>query len=202
MNTAARLSTWPLAARRGIVLTLFVAVLLLAWTVIVLPLQTVITSQAEWRESAAQEIARDRGLLKSAAQVREAAMALDKSELHGWLYESGGGLPAVDALQNDLRTALLASGIEPTNFKVLPAASTKGLRVQRVEFSTIVTVDQLQAFFLAVERLPHYVRIERLRLDAPETQRNDENPRMTALMEARGYSVDRQAPEVRVARAY
>jgi hypothetical protein len=71
-----------------------------------------------------------------------------------------------------------------------------------VEFSTIVTIDQLQAFFVALDNQPHYVRIESLRLDAPDSQRNDENPRLTVLMEARGYSVDAPAPEMRVARAY
>jgi hypothetical protein len=97
---------------------------------------------------------------------------------------------------------LIASGVEPTNFKVLPATRALGLRVQRVEFSTTVTVDQLQGFFVALDNQPHYVRIERLRVDSPHTQRNDENPRLTALIEARGYSVDGPAPDVRVARAY
>jgi hypothetical protein len=202
MSAATRLAALPLAARRSVAVAVLAMVVVLAWSVIVMPLRALLTSQTEWREDMSRRIARDRGTLESASRVREAAAALDSSALRGWLYELGGALPPADALQNDLRSALLASGVEPTNFKVLPATNTNGLRAQRVEFSTILTVDQLQAFFVALDGQPHYVRIERLRLDAPDAQRADENPRMTALMEARGYSVEGPAPELRVARAY
>jgi len=202
MNAVARVAALPLVTRRAIALAVLAVMLVLAWSLVVWPVRVLLTSQTEWREDVTKQIARDRGMLKSATQIREAAAALDASTLRGWLYEGGGALAPADALQNDLRSALLASGVEPTNFKVLPATNAAGLRAQRVEFSTIVTIDQLQAFFVALDNQPHYVRIERMRLDAPDTQRNDENPPMTVLMEARGYSVDGPAPEVRVARAY
>ena len=202
MNGVARLAALPLATRRAIALAILAMALVLAWCLVVWPVRLLLTSQTEWREAVTRQIAHDRGPLKSATQVREAAAALDATALRGWLYESGAASAPPDALQNDLRSALLASGVEPTNFTVLPPTNVAGLRAHRVEFSTIVTIDQLQAFFGALDNQAHYVRIERLRLDAPDTQRPDENPRLTVLMEARGYSVDGPAPEVRVARAY
>lgn len=202
MRVAARLAALPLASRRAIALFLLVLALILAWAAVVWPVRALIASQQEWRIDAAREIARDRGVINTANQLRESAASIDASPLRTRLYAAGAVAPA-DQLQNDLRTALVAAGVEPTNFKVLPSVAASGLRVARVEFSSVMSVDQLKAFFLALEQQPHYVRVERLRLDAPSTQRTDENPRVTALMEVRGYSVEAAAPApaVRVASA-
>jgi hypothetical protein len=204
MSAAARLAALPLVPRRVIALALLVLLLLLAWFTVVLPLGMALSSQTGWRDNTARTIARDRGMVAAAKDIREVAAAVESSPLRARFYETGGLSPVEDAVKNDLRSALLAAGVEPTTFKVLPAVATRGLRAHRVEFSTVVTVDQLQSFFVAVEGQPRYLRIERLRLDAPSNQRSDENPRVTALMEVRGYSVDGPAPQTqtRVARAY
>jgi hypothetical protein len=202
MNAAERLSALPLASRRAIALTMLALALGIAWAAIVLPVRALLASQHEWRADVARDIARDRGMVATAAQIRSATTDVDASPLKSRLYDAGAAPD--DQLQNDLRTAMLAGGVEPTNFKVLPSLSARGLRVHRVEFSSIMSVDQLQAFFQTLAGQPHHVRIERLRLDAPAVQRNDENPRVTVLMEARGYSAESAAPkaEVRVASAH
>ena len=203
MNAATRLAAMPLATRRAVAVLLLVLALLLAWGAIVLPARGLFTAQREWRIDAAREIARDRGIVSTANQLREAAASIDASPLRTRLYEVGGAVAPGDQLEQDLRAALLASGVEPTNFKVLPAAMANGLHIYRVEFSSIMAIDQLRAFFQALELQPRHVRIERLKLDAPSAQHIHENPRVTVLMEARGYSVDAAAPApaVRVARA-
>jgi hypothetical protein len=202
VSAATRIAALPSPARRAIALGLLMLALLVAWAGIVMPVRALILSQGEWREATARQIARDRGIAKTATQVHEAMAAVEASPLRARLYESAANSPAVE-LQNDLRAALVAAGVEPTNFKDLPALSTRGLRVHRVEFATMLSVDQLQAFLLALDHQARYVRIERLRLDAPAVQRGDENPRINALIEARGYSVDAAAaaPTMRVARA-
>jgi hypothetical protein len=204
VSAAARLAALPPVSRRVIALTLLAAMPLLAWFAVVLPLGAALSSQTEWREDTARTIARDRGMVGTAQDLREVASAVESSPLHARFYETGGVSPVEDTVQNDLRSALLAAGVEPTTFKVLPAVAARGLRAHRVEFSTVVTVDQLQSFFLAIEGQPRYLRIERLRLDAPSNQRSDENPRVTALMEVRGYSIDGPTPQTqtRVAHAY
>ena len=181
--SVARLATLPPAARRVIALSLLVLALLVAWVAVVLPVRTLLLSQGAWRADSARQIARDRGVARSAAQILAASAAVDASPLRPRLYETGGNgaVSPAAALQNDLRAALIVAGVEPTNFRELPGSSTRGLRVHRVEFSSTLSVDQLQAFFLALDRQPHYVRVERLRLDAPAVQRADENPRVTAL---------------------
>ena len=202
MSAAARLAALPLAMRRSLALLLVALALLLLWITIVLPVRGLLASQQEWRTDTVRAIARDRGMIKTAPQLREITAAIDASPLRARVYDASATIAPADQLQSDLRTALLASGVEPTNFKVLPGAVTQGLRVHRIEFSSIMSVDQLHAFFLALERQPRYVRIERVRLDAPSVQRNDENPKVTMLVEARAYSVDAPVAAVRVARAY
>jgi len=203
MSAAARLAALPLASRRTIALLMLVLALVVAWAAIVMPLRALLSSQTEWRADVARDIARDRGMVSTATALGATAKEVEDSPLRARLFEAGPVTPA-DQLQNDLRAALLASGVEPTTFKVLPSAAAGGLRVSRVEFSSVLSVDQLRGFFQALARQPHYVRVERLRLDAPAVQRTDENPRVTMLMEARGYSLDAAtpAPTVRVASAH
>jgi Flp pilus assembly protein TadB len=194
----------PLAARRAIAIGMLLLAALLVWSLAVLPLRGVLLSQQEWRAETAREIARDRGVAKNATQLREMTAAVDASPLRARLYDGAGGMAVTDQLQNDLRAALLQSGVEPTTFKVLPGSLVSGLRAHRVEFSSVMTVEQLRVFFVALATQPHFVRVERLQLNAPEQQRSDENPRVSVLMEARAFALDVPAatPDRRVARAY
>jgi hypothetical protein len=201
VSAAARIAALPPPARRSLALFLLALSLLVLLVVVFLPARALITSQQQWRVDVAREIARDRGLIKSANQLRESALALKSSPLQGRLNDTHGAVAPADQLQNELRMALLASGVEPTNFKVLPSTAAAGLRVHRVEFSSIMSMDQLQAFFLALQIQAHAVRVERLRLDAPTMQRIDENARVTVLMEAHAYSAESTETALRVARA-
>jgi hypothetical protein len=207
VSAAARLASLPLGKRRAIAIAMLLLAVLLAWLVVVVPLRSLVLSQAQWRADTAREIARDRGMARTAGQVREIAETVDASPLRARLYDSDSGMAVTDALQNDLRAALLQSGVEPTTFKVLPGALVSGLRAHRVEFSSVMTVEQLRGFFVALSTQPRFVRVERLRLDAPQQQRREENPRVTALMEVRAFSTDvpistPAAAATRVASAY
>lgn len=203
MSAAARLASLPRPTRRAIALAMLLFVMLLAWLLVVLPISTLASSQDEWRAHTAQRIATDRGLAKSAPKVREVALSLRDAPIRARLYEAGS-VPVDDQLQNDLRAALMQSGVEPTTFKVLPGATVQGLRQHRVEFASVLSVDQLRSLLTALEQQRHYVRVERLRVEAPAEQRNNENPRLTLLMEAKGYSLDAPGASAptRVARAY
>jgi hypothetical protein len=194
----------PLATRRGIALGGLAVAAMLAWLLILMPVQALLSSQQEWRSDTARQIARDRGMAKSATDLRTAAAAVDASPLKARLYDGANGMAVTDQMQNDLRQALTQAGVEPTTFKVLPAGVVNGLRAHRIEFSSMLTVEQLRTFFVALAAQPRYVRIERLKLDAPLQQRADENPRVTALMEVRAYALDVAAPKpaLRVARAH
>ncbi|HTU67088.1 MAG TPA: type II secretion system protein GspM [Steroidobacteraceae bacterium] len=201
MSLAARLLTLPANARRTLALGILVLALLLAWFAIVQPVRGLLDSQRQWRQEVRRDIGRDRGLVAAADELRVAREAVTASALRAGLYDAKQGAPA-DQLQNDLRSALLAAGLEPTNFKPLPGVGADPLRVVRVEFASVMTVDQLRAFFAALDSQPHYVRIERLRLDAATEQRADDNPRLTALFEARGFTAEPgAAAPLRVARA-
>jgi hypothetical protein len=201
MSVAARLAAQSRPVRWTVALGMLALLMVLAWLVVWIPVQSLVSSQELWRQSTEEAIAEDRGTLKLAASLRAGREALNASPLPGKLLAdvAGGGPDA--QLQEELRAALLQSGVEPTNFKVLPAGSFQALRAHRVEFASNMTVDQLQAFFLALEGRPHFVRIERLQLSAPATQRTDENPRLNVLMEARGYSSGAKTADLRVAHA-
>jgi hypothetical protein len=205
VSTAARLSSLPLAMRRAIALGLLLLAALLAWLMLVVPLRGLLLSQQEWRAVTAREIARDRGLAQSAAQLHEISTAVNASPLLARLYEPSSGTAVTDQLQSELRDALVQSGVVPTTFKVLPGDLVGGLRAHRVEFASVMSVEQLRAFFLALAAQPHYVRVERLQLSAPQQQRSDENPPVNVLIEARGFALDLPATSAsltRVTRAY
>lgn len=202
MSAAGRIAVLPRSTRRAIALALLLFVVLLTWLLVVLPISALASSQDQWRAQAAQRIASDRGLAKSAGRVREVAQSLRDAPIRARLY-AAGAIPVDDQLQEDLRAALIQSGVEPTTFKVLTGATVQGLRQHRVEFSSVLSVDQLRSLLTALAQQRRYVRVERLRVEAPSEQRNNENPRLTMLMEVKGYSLDTPAAHaVRVARAY
>jgi hypothetical protein len=202
VSAAARLATLPRAARRALALAILSILLLLVWLLLLAPVEWLATSQDEWRAHVVQQIAGDRGTVRSANRIREVAGVVRDAPIRGRLYETGP-MAVDDQLQNDLRAALLQSGVEPTTFKVLPGTSVKGLRQHRVEFSSVMSVDQLRALYGALQQQRHYVRIERLQIESPASQRADENPRLTLLMEAQGFALEAPAmPVMKVARAY
>lgn len=203
MSAASKLRSLPPAARRGVAIAVLCAALLTAWLLVVVPIEVLATSQQDWREATAARIATDRGLVKSGARVRELAGVVANAPVRARVFEARSSMPVDDQLQGELSTALLKAGVEPTTFKVLPGDSELGLRQHRIEFSSIMSVDQLRGMYGYLAQQPHYLRIERVRIQAPPTQKADENPRMTVLMEVRGFSLDApKTPENRrVARA-
>lgn len=202
MSATASLRTWSAPARRAIALGTLLLAALLVWLLVVLPIEAIATSQQDWRDETARQIARDRGLVKSGPQLRELLQTVAHAPIRARLYESGGTMTVDDQLQNELRAAMLQAGVEPTTFKVLPGASIDGLRQHRLEFSSIMSVDQLRGLYGYLTQQPHYMRIERLRIEAPPTQRADENPRLTVLMEIQGFTLDATGPAAKVAGAH
>jgi hypothetical protein len=201
MSAVSSLARLPSIARRFIALGVLALVVALVWWLVLTPARALVSSQQHWREHTAMAIGEDRAMVKQAESLRAARKALDASPLPMRLFVSNAsGNPELQ-LQEELRSALAQSGVQPTNFKVLPAETFQGLRAHRVEFASSLTIDQLRAFFIALDARPRFVRIERLRLSAPSNQRMDENPRLNALMEARGYSVDAPVSSERVAHA-
>lgn len=202
MSPVARLQSLPLGVRRLIVLSGLLLVLILVWLAVALPVGALASSQQEWRADMTRQIARDRGMAKNAHELRAVSEAVRNSPLRGRLFEASA-LGVDNQLQNELRTALLQSGVEPTTFKALPGKSAEGLTEYRVEFSSVMSADQLRALFTHLSLQPHYVRIERLRVDAPQNQRPNENPKFTVLMEAKGFAPDThdEAPAARIAHA-
>ena len=202
MSAVAKLAALPRNTRRGIALGMLVLLMLLAWFLVVMPIRLVASSQDDWRTEISRQISRDRGMVKSATRIREASVTVRNAPIRSRLY-AAGAVSIDDQLQNDLRAALMQSGVEPTTFKILPGSTAKGLREHRVEFASIMSVDQLRSLYTALEQQAHYVRVERLRIESPASQATNENPRLTLLMEVRGYSLEAQ-PEpaaTRVARA-
>ena len=204
MSLATRLTTLPAPARRTIALSSLLLLLALGWLLVVIPVRTLLLSQQEWRADITQRIARDRGLTKSAAQLREVSTTVSGAPIRARLFDAAAAIAVDDQLQNDLRAAMLQSAVEPTTFKVLPGVTAHGLRQHRVEFASVMTVDQLRAMLTFLGQQPHYVRIERLQVEAPAAQRPDENPRLNLLIEAQGFALDRatSSANTRVARAY
>src|SRR5688572_14301657 len=121
MSIATRLATLPLPARRAITITLLVLVLLLAWWLMITPVAALVSSQQAWRQRTTMDIGEDRGIVKQAQALRTAREALNASPWPARLFVSRDGAGPDLQLQDEVRAALTQSGVEPTNFKVLPA---------------------------------------------------------------------------------
>jgi hypothetical protein len=129
VSAAARLAALPPVSRRVIALTLLAAMPLLAWFAVVLPLGAALSSQTEWREDTARTIARDRGMVGTAQDLREVASAVESSPLHARFYETGGVSPVEDTPR--AVCARIASSSRPSSRWINCSHSSSRSRVNR-----------------------------------------------------------------------
>lgn len=190
MNLTQQLVTMPTGARRASAVLLLVLAVALCVSLIVVPVRYAIAGQQEWREESARQLARDRGLVQAAPVQQELSQQVEQAVLWNRFFDAAPNAQPRLQLESDLRTALMRAGVESVQFKELATSETDGVRRCAVAFAAIMTIDQLQAFLTTAAQNARYIRIERLRIESPVSQRVDENAALNLLIEASGYSVD------------
>jgi hypothetical protein len=193
MTLAERLTTRPLWERRALVtISLAIAVVVL-WTVIFDPLASLLVSQDDWRADARHQLAHSRGKANSEPALRKAVMALPSNPIWGKFLPARAGQDVSALIQRDVQTIGSTAGVTLQAMASLAKLEEGGLTGYGVRFTAAMTADQLRKFIGALRANPHYLRVERLTVNAPQLQRPDENPAFTITLEVFGYI---EGPEV------
>jgi len=196
MTLAHRLETRPRWMQRLLAVALVPGVLVVAWIAVASPLKWVLTSQSGWRESAGRELARARGEAATLKTLTERTAAFPSAAIWQRLYaDSGTPGSAGTAVQQDVTRLLSSAGMAPLSVTLLPSEQDGPLVRHAVRVSMTGPADRFQAFLAQLRTSPRYLRMEKLTVTSPQSQRADENAPLTILADIAGFEAQRpEAP--------
>jgi len=192
MTLADRLETKPRLVQRFVALVLVPVVIVAAWIVIASPLKWVLTSQSGWRESVSSELARARGEAATLKTLTERTAAFPSAAIWQRLYaDNGAPGSAGSAVQQDVTRLLSAAGMQPQSVTLLPSEQDGPLVRHAVRLSMTGPADRFQAFLTQLRTSPRYLRVEKLNVTSPQSQRTDENAPLTISADIVGFEAQR-----------
>jgi hypothetical protein len=190
---ASRCQKLSLPTRRALVVLSIPLLIGLVWLVIVLPLQVTYHSQVEWRNDTIKTLARARGSQAQSEVLSQQLKALPTEPIWNKFYAVAKFGSAGSMLQADVGSVLnsVHAGVQ----SLTPVRSTQvnGLTTIGVRVSAAMTVDQLKNFLGGISNHAHYMRVERLRVNAPQSQVPEQNVMLTVTVEV--YGVERVREE-------
>jgi Tfp pilus assembly protein PilO len=193
MTLADRLRATPQLVQRSLAVLFLSAVLLSAWLLVTAPLKSLLTSQSRWRDSVRSELARTRGEAASLNTLTERSREFPSAAIWGRLYGDGmrGDVGAI--VQQDLMRLCSVAGMQANSMSPLPSEKDGALFRYTVRISISGTADRFQTFLTQLRQSPHYLRVEKLSVTSPQTQRTDENAPLTIVADIVGFEAQRPA---------
>jgi Tfp pilus assembly protein PilO len=188
MSLVERIGSRPPVQRRAIALLVLVALLVLAWTMVILPARWIVSSQAEWRVEVRRDLARARGRAAIEEDLAKRIAELPGAAVWHAFYEARPGYDVTAALQQEITSLSAAAGITPEAVTPLPRMQRTGLVGYGVRFRATMTADQLRRLAGAVRTNSHYLRVERIAVAAPQIQPVDQNASLMITLDVYGYA--------------
>jgi hypothetical protein len=161
----------------------------IAWALVVLPLQIAYRAQVDWRNDAIATLARARGSKAQADALSQQLKTLPTEAIWNKFYSVAKPGAAGSMLQADIGSVLNSVHASVQSLTPLRTTQVDGLTTIGLRVSAGMTVDQLKNFLGGVSGHAHYLRIERLRVNAPQGQVPDQNAMLTVTVEV--YGIER-----------
>jgi Tfp pilus assembly protein PilO len=196
MNLIDHLTARPQRQRRALALLVLVVVVVIFWFGVIDPVAWLLLSQDEWRTGTRRELARARGRADSEPELRKQLADLANASIWSKFYVLPVDQDAGASVQRDLLSIGASSGVSIQTVASVPKVTEAGLAGYGIRFTAAMTAEQLTKFMSALRTHPHYLRVERLTVAAPQLQRPDDNASLAITMEVFGYS---HAPGTRAA---
>ena len=192
MTLADRLETKPRLVQRLVALMLVPMAIGVAGLLVASPLKWVLTSQSDWRESVRSELARARGEAAVLKTLTDRTAAFPSAAIWQRLYDdSSTPGSAGTVVQQDVTRLCSSAGLQPQSVTLLPSEQDGPLVRHAVRISMTGTADRFQAFLTQLRTGPHYLRVEKLTVTSPQSQRTDENAPLTILADIVGFEAER-----------
>ncbi len=191
MTLADRMAAKPRLLQQLCALLLVPVVIVCAWLLIATPVKWVLTSQASWRETVSGELARARGEAGALKVLTERRTALPSAAIWQRLY--GGGSPgsAGHAVQQDVTRLCSSAGMESQAVALFPSEKEGPLVRYTVRITLTGTADRFQTFLAQLRTNARYLRVEKLTVTSPQSQRPDENAPLTIVADVVGFEGER-----------
>jgi len=191
MTLADRLQSKPRLVQRLVAVGLVPVVIVCVWVLVASPLKCVLTSQSSWRESVRSELARARGEAATLKMLTERTAAFPSAGIWQRLYGDGTQGSAGNAVQQDVTRLCSSAGMQPQSVALLPSEQDGPLVRYTVRLSMTGTADRFQAFLTQLRTSPRYLRVEKLAVTSPQSQRADENAPLTIAADIVGFEAER-----------
>jgi Tfp pilus assembly protein PilO len=191
MTLADRLETKSPLWQRSLAVLILAGLLACAWVLAAMPVKWLLTSQSSWRDSVQVELGRARGEAAALKALTEQSVAFPSAAIWQRLYGKGNSGIAGYAVQQDLTRICAAAGMQPQSVSLLPSEKEGALTRHPVRLSMTGTADRFQAFLTQLRTNPRYLRVEKLTVTSPPSQRSDENAPLTVLADIAGFEAER-----------
>lgn len=191
MTLADRLEAKPRIVQRLLAIALVPVMIVCAWMLVASPLKWVLTSQPSWRESVRVELARARGEAAALTILTKRTEAFPSAAVWQRFYGDGASGSAGSAVQQDVTRLCSSAGLQPQSVQLLPSEKDGPLVRYAVRVSMTGTADHFQAFLTQVRTSSRYLRVEKLSVTSPQSQRPDENAPLTIVADIVGFGAER-----------
>lgn len=191
MTLADRLEGEPRFVQRVVAVALLPVALVCAWLLVASPVKWVLTSQPTWRDSARVELARARGEAEVLKTLTARTASLPSAPIWQRLYAEDTAGSAGSAVQQDVTSLCSSAGLQVQSVALVPSERDGLLVRHAVRVSVTGTADRFQTFLTQVRTSTRYLRVEKLAVTSPQTQRTDENPPLTILADIVGFEAER-----------
>jgi len=188
MTLTDRISSRSLRVRNAVALLMIPAMALLVWSLVILPLSWVATSQEHWRAEVRAELAEAKGRALTLDAVRKRLANLPSESVWQRFYPAENGADGGAALQRDVTTLSMGAGLATRSITLLPSQPQGRLMTYTARLAASGTAEQLQAFATSLRGHPRYLRVEQLKVTAPQVQSSDENPVLSITLDISGFA--------------
>ena len=192
MNLIDHIAARPQGQRRGLAVLVLVVVVSVSWFGVIEPVAWLLVSQDEWRADTRRELARARGRADSEPELRKQVASLANAPIWAKFYDLPADQDAGASVQRDIMGIGASSGVTIQTVVSVPKVTEAGLPGYGIRFTAAMTAEQLKKFIGALRAHPRYLRVERLTVTAPQSQRADDNASLAVTMEVFGYSHARE----------
>ena len=120
--------------------------------------------------------------------LRSRLKALPDAPIWQRFYPDGASANAGTAFREDIARYASVAGVTVESIAPLPATEQFGLRRLGMRMSAVMTIEQLTHFLTQLRTSPRYLRVDTLRVVAPQVQMKNGNERLLAQLQIFGYA--------------
>jgi hypothetical protein len=188
MSFADRIVQQSPVVRRTLAVLPLLAAVILVWKDVILPIHVVLTSQDRWRLHARTALAIARGQAAEAPNLQRQLNALPGAPIWQELYPDDDSANAATAIREDITHYAALAGATVRSIAPSPPTEQFGLRRLGVSISASMTIGQLSSFLTRLRESRRYLRVDALRVVAPQIQVTNANEHLLVELQVFGYA--------------